>query len=441
MPFLHSTSRRARVQRPILLTLFTILVAFVTVAAFVAHALTDIREIKIAKTAGKAVSQSIPDVEAGRSLTFLLVGTDAREGKENLEIGGGDDESARADTTIVVKISADRKRIYMASMPRDALVDIPECELSNGVVVPARRDAMFNTAFGFAWSNGDKSIADGVACAAKTFHEVTGIHLDGVVVADFAGFAKVVNAIGGVNVCLAEPFKPHSVGDFQLPAGESHLNGMEAIQFVRARKGVGDGSDTQRQVRQHYFLRNVWARVEAQGILSNPLKTLELINSVQDMLQFSESISSATTLGGLAYALRNLSMDDIISLRVPFEPEGNRVVLTSDAVKVWEQFMPTTLAEEEAAELAKQQEQQHQQPANTDSATPSEPAQETGSESGQQTPKQPAQEEEEQPKSGSDSDASDDEVAKTPAAPSLPDGSKEHKEEDNLGLLHCPQDH
>ncbi|MBV7362972.1 LCP family protein [Actinomycetaceae bacterium TAE3-ERU4] len=423
MPLLHSTKKgRPRWRRGILLTLLAIFLAISTSAAFLAHAvLGGIKVIKIKDQTGGSVNSAPVDTSAGRSLTFLLLGTDSREGQQNLAIGGGDDQTVRADTTIVVKIAPDRKSAIMASMPRDALVNIPECTLSNGKTIAARRHSMFNSAFSYAAANSEEGVQDGVACAVKTFKSVTGIPLDGVVVADFAGFSKVVDAIGGVNVCLREPFKPHAVGDFALPAGKSHLNGMEAIQFVRARKGVGDGSDTQRQIRQHYFLKNAWKRVEAEGVLSDPIKALNLLQSVKSILRFSESISDPGTLVGLGYSMRHMKPSDIVSLRVPFEYAGPRVVLTEDAQEVWDKFLPTTLADMKS---------------QTPSPEPGKPSESKPTEN----PATPKQEDSKKsaPASPQSTPSAEEPAIKHDDNPKI-NGSEEKSEEDTQGLLVCPQ--
>lgn len=390
------------------------LVAVITVALFLVNAVFGgVKELhEVSKRSGDAVKSEPVDAAEGRSLTFLLLGTDSRLGQENLNIGGGDDESVRADTTIVVKIAPDRKSAIMASMPRDALVDIPSCPLSNGNTVPARRNAMFNSAFSYAAGANHNNLDDGIACAVRTFKSVTGIPLDGVVVADFAGFSRLVDTIGGVNVCLSEPFRPAAVGDFALPKGKSHLVGSEAIQFVRARKGVGDGSDTQRQVRQHYFLKNAWKRVEARGTLSNPIEAVKLLQSAKSMVQVSSSLADPSTLAGFAYHMSGLRPQNIISLRVPFEYAGPRVVLTDDAQNIWDLFKPSTGPMQMPSPEVPQGDVEEWRPATQDQPEP----------------------EGETTKPSSSTATPDSSVVPTQS------GTLELSQEEQLGLLECSQD-
>ncbi|WP_170299676.1 LCP family protein [Boudabousia tangfeifanii] len=376
-----------------------------------------IRNINLTKAQSAGVSQELVDPSAGKSLTFLLVGVDSREGAENTAIGGGGDPGARSDTTIVVKIAADRKSALMASVPRDALVNIPECVTNDGKTVPARRHAMFNSAFAYAYEAGGEDVSDGIACTVATFKKLTDVPLDGVVVADFAGFEKVVNAIGGVNVCLADPFEPEYVNGFKLPAGKSHLNGTEAIQFVRARKGIGDGSDTQRQIRQQYFLRNAWHQLQESGILYNPGKAIGLLDSVKGMLQFSDSLADPMTLAGLGYSLRNMPMSAIESVHVPFHDEGPRVVFDADAEEAWKRFLPSTL----------ESEQPSPEPGNNQPAPGNDAPAPNGE--GTSTPEE-NQGEEAKP----DENAGNNEG---PAPSPSPEISEQEKREQQLGLLQC----
>jgi LCP family protein required for cell wall assembly len=121
-------------------------------------------------------------------LNILLLGSDTREGIGNSSIGG--ETPGLSDTTILLHLSADRERAYGVSLPRDAMVERPECVTEDGSV-DAGGLSMFNQAYA----------AGGPACTQRTVETLTGIHIDHFVVVDFAGFKKMVDALWGVSRC------------------------------------------------------------------------------------------------------------------------------------------------------------------------------------------------------------------------------------------------
>lgn len=99
---------------------------------------------------------SIIDPNSGKPIEFVLIGQDSRDGEENQSVGGNFDDvvgNHQADTTMVAQISADRTKINLVSIPRDSLVDIPQCETTNGTI-PAQYNVMFNSIFANAYQTG-----------------------------------------------------------------------------------------------------------------------------------------------------------------------------------------------------------------------------------------------------------------------------------------------
>ncbi len=119
-------------------------------------------------------------------LNVLVMGSDTREGANNIDglTGGGE----RSDTTLLLHFSADRERAYGVSIPRDSMVDRPECRTEDGTTTPAASYQMWNVAYQLA----------GPACTIQQFEALTGIRLDHFVVVDFTGFQDMVDAVGGV---------------------------------------------------------------------------------------------------------------------------------------------------------------------------------------------------------------------------------------------------
>ena len=274
------------------------------------------------------------DPAAGSSLNILLLGSDDRSG-ENGVIGGAD-AGMRSDTAIVMHISSDRSRIEMVSIPRDSLVTIPECKTTNGKTLPAKQNAMFNSAFARGWdAGGDMSSA--AACAVSTVQTDTGLRIDHFVVVDFAGFQQMVDALHGVDICLDRPMKDLRYTGMDLPAGQQRLDGVQALQYARARHVTGtDGSDTSRIGRQQQLLGAVAHEVLSKD-LTNSLDLTRFVGAVTSSLSMDPGLSTQK-IAGIAYSLRSIDTSKIVFVTIPSGPDSkdpNRVRWTSQAADVW----------------------------------------------------------------------------------------------------------
>src|SRR5665647_2703366 len=125
------------------------------------------------------------------------MGSDSREGEDVVE--ADQVEGMRSDTTIVLHISADRNRMDLVSIPRDSRVQIPSCNYFDGTSSRSQ-SGRFNAAFSIGAAHDD--VAEAAACTVNTVQSLTGIPLDGWVVVDFAGFRAMVDALGGVEMCI-----------------------------------------------------------------------------------------------------------------------------------------------------------------------------------------------------------------------------------------------
>jgi len=273
------------------------------------------------------------DPAAGNSLNILLIGSDDRSG-ENGVIGGVDptlDNTMRSDTTIVMHISSDRKRVEMVSIPRDSLVKIPSCTTTRGKT-KAENDAMFNKAFANGWDRGG-DIDSAVACTIVAVEANTGLRIDHSVVVDFAGFQRMVDAVHGVNLCLEHPMKDSKYTGLDLPAGPQHLNGVQALQFARARHVTGsDGSDTSRIDRQQQLMGALAQEVLSKNVLKDGRGLAKFVDAATESLSLD---ITPRTIIGLAYSMRNIDTSKIVFTTIPFVNEGNRVRWTSQADVVW----------------------------------------------------------------------------------------------------------
>ena len=256
-------------------------------------------------------------------LNILLIGSDSRdfEGGEAF----GDVAGQRADTTIVMHLSADRERAQFVSIPRDSMVEIPDCRLDDGSVVEGGF-GQFNSAFAIG----------GAACTFRTVESVTGVSLDHYAIVNFAGFKDIVAALGGVRVCLPEAvFDPDS--GLNLPAGETVVDGDQALSYVRARK-IGNGSDTQRIERQQAFLSSVVQQVTSSGLLLRPDRLIGVLDAGTRSLTTDPELASVPALTRIALSVQSLPAENVTFVTVPNEPwseDPNRLVWTDEADAVW----------------------------------------------------------------------------------------------------------
>ena len=146
-----------------------------------------------------------PSSSARDSMNVLLIGSDDRDGT-NAQYGDAN-SGARSDTTMLLHVAADRKSATVASIPRDSMVQTPACVESNGTLSQPQF-GMFNAAFSIG----------GAACTVKTVETFSGLTIDHVLVVDFTGFKKIVDAIGGVPVHLDQAVNDPDSHLF-LPAG------------------------------------------------------------------------------------------------------------------------------------------------------------------------------------------------------------------------------
>jgi LCP family protein required for cell wall assembly len=253
---------------------------------------------------------------------ILLIGSDSRSGKGNGKYGRDDGGSSRSDTTILLHLAADRKSATAVSVPRDLMVSIPSCGKSDGGRSRAQF-AQFNWAYEFG----------GTACTIRTVEKLTGVRIDHQMVIDFSGFKDMVNAVDGVEICLKEPVDDKDA-HLRLPAGRQTLNGEQALGFVRARHGIGDGSDTQRMDRQQRFLGALFKKVQSNGVLLNPTRLYPVLDAATKSITTDPGLASLTDLYDLTRSMRGVPTDKVQFLTVPRQPysaDPNRDELVKSA--------------------------------------------------------------------------------------------------------------
>ena len=221
---------------------------------------------------------------------FLLIGSDSRQGA-NGEYGTV--AGARSDTTILAHLSPNRDKAVLVSFPRDSWVSLPACGKTGGGTEPAH-DGQFNEAFTIG----------GPACTVLAVQKLTGIKINHYVQVDFTGFKTMVDALDGVSICSTTPLRDTESG-LRLPAGTSVLKGEQALAYVRARYGIGDGSDLGRIQRQQRFLGAMVRSATSTKLLVNPVALTKFLDAATKSLtldrdtSFGDLKELATELHGL----------------------------------------------------------------------------------------------------------------------------------------------
>ncbi|WP_454853221.1 LCP family protein [Promicromonospora soli] len=345
MPRHLRNQRSHRVARAV--TLFVV-GAFALVAAGAAAAYLDLKQqIGVSDVSGlvrgPTPSADPDDPFTGRSLNILVLGTDLRGG-ENTEIAGAGDGGMRSDTTMLVHVSGDRRRIEVVSIPRDSLVEIPSCNLPDGTESGASY-GMFNSAFTIG-GGAEEDLTYAAACTISTVQALTGVTITNHMVVKMDGVVEVVDALGGVRMCLPEPLvQDPDYGRFELPAGEQTLDGREAIGYLRARHGTGlgldQGSDLTRITRQQAFVDALVRQVLDQNLVTDSPRLYRTIQAVLRAISADPGLADPGALAGLAFSIRNIDPADIVFTELPVvaaPTDANRVVWTDEAAVIWDRI-------------------------------------------------------------------------------------------------------
>lgn len=239
-----------------------------------------------------------PDAFGRTPINILVIGSDDRSSKEDCKLGGhceGGKGGQRADTEMVLHISADRSNATILSIPRDLRTDWSGCHDDDHQQMGPQHNAMINSAL-----NG------GPGCSVVAVHELTGIPIDHFVMVGFTGVVNMSNAVGGVKVCVSgDVYDPYS--GLKLKEGSHVLQGKAALQFLRTRHGFGDGTDSRgRTGGQHVFLTALLNKLKGEGTLGSPKKLWSLANAATKALTVDKSLDSVTKLIGLGEDLNKV---------------------------------------------------------------------------------------------------------------------------------------
>lgn len=241
---------------------------------------------------------------------WLLVGSDSRAGlteadADRLMAGELDDTVGRTDTIMLVHLPTFGGQATMLSIPRDSYVDIP----------------------GYGTSKINESFSlGGPALLQRTVEQATGIHIDHYAEIGFGGFANVVDAVGGIEICVQEPLDDPMAG-INLQAGCQKMDGPTALGYVRSRYASANG-DLDRVQRQRQFLTALSDKIASPSTLLNPFRAVKVIDTVTASLTVDNS-DNVLNLARLAWGIRGAKQETVPTSGTEDTDAGN-VLLWDD---------------------------------------------------------------------------------------------------------------
>ncbi len=228
---------------------------------------------------------------AGKSLNYLVIGSDSRD---------LDEERGRSDVMVLVHISDDRDRVDLIHFPRDYFVDIPGSSRPNKI-------------------NASYSIG-GAPLVVETIQPLLGVPIDSVAIVDFESFKSLTDAVGGVDVNVAEA----SPG---FPEGVMTMDGETGLDFVRERYALSQG-DISRGQRQQAFIKAVMLKTLSPGTLMNPAKLTSVVDAATKNLTVDEALDMGD-MRSLAFSMRGVRGGDINFVTAPWTGIGSDAVAGS----------------------------------------------------------------------------------------------------------------
>ncbi|WP_394279800.1 LCP family protein [Microbacterium sp.] len=273
----------------------------------------------------------IGEIEGG--VNMLVVGTDSCEGQDLALFPRckKDDGGERNDVTMLLHISDEPRRVTVVSFPRDMIVPIPSCENpETGGSYSAMSAQMINASYMYG----------GLGCTVSTVEELTGVDVQFAASIRWTGVINMSDAIGGVDVCVSDDISDTHTG-LNLAAGQHTLVGAEALQFLRIRHGIGDGSDLGRISNQQQFMGSLVRKLQSTATLSNYPALINLANTAvrqvnEGQLTLSESLTNPQRMAQIAMAVADVPYEDIVFVQYPttYAPGGGRVLPVSSAADV-----------------------------------------------------------------------------------------------------------
>ncbi|MEJ2863447.1 LCP family protein [Actinomycetospora flava] len=242
---------------------------------------------------------ALPEYEGSASsgTNWLIIGSDSRAGLDDAaaqQLSTGEVDGSRTDTMMLVHVGGFGGQTSLTSLPRDSILSIP-----------GHGRGRLNSAYGIG----------GPKLLVQTIEQNADIEIDHYAEIGFEGFAGMVDAIGGVNMCLDEPIDDPKAG-IDLPAGCQDLDGPNALGFVRTR--AFPNADLQRIQNQRKFLSALISEASSPTVLLNPFRIVPFANSAIATLTVDDS-THVWNLASLGFAMRSLSGGSGVTSTVPID--------------------------------------------------------------------------------------------------------------------------
>ncbi|GAA1850687.1 LCP family protein [Asanoa iriomotensis] len=226
-------------------------------------------------------------------LNYLLIGSDERDANPSA--------GHRADSIVIVNIPAGLDKAYLISIPRDLRVTIPAYPPTG---YKGGQDKI-NAAFQYGG-------ADGAKLLSSTVTNLTGVRFDGAAIVNFTGFKRVVDLLGGVNVCVDQQVTSIHTGHV-FPVGCYAMNGAESLDYARQRYGLPRG-DYDRQRHQQQILKAIAQKLTDPAVLANPLKLDQTVRAIGATMTVD---TNGVPLNDLVFSLRNMRAENVSGIRLP----------------------------------------------------------------------------------------------------------------------------
>ncbi|NHI16236.1 LytR family transcriptional regulator [Microbacterium sp. CBS5P-1] len=300
---------------------FVVSAVLVSVAGVAAYAYTDFASTLQSNAVtldGQDTAPPAVEVLPNEDVNILITGVDMCEA-EYLDYFGGrcTEEMAAAqedsysgilnDVNMVLHVSAEPRSVTVISIPRDMMTSRPACTDADGNETWPATVAAFNEAYGVG----------GLPCVVNTAEELTGLEIDHAAMMTWGGVIDITDAIGGVDVCVAEPINDPTNTGLVLDAGNYTLEGVQALQFLRVRHGVGDGSDLSRISNQQVYMGALVRKLVSDETLSNVGALLRLSNAVVDNATLSTGLADPMAMVQIANAVAGVPLSDYAFIQFP----------------------------------------------------------------------------------------------------------------------------
>lgn len=311
------------VLRIVAIGLCVVVVAGVSIGAIAYQRLTNNVSGNVVTLPGDRATD-IPQIGAySGTVNLLLVGSDTRNGQKGHY--GSNPGSTLNDVNILIHISEDHTKATVLSLPRDLYLSRPTCTNPSDTTqtLPAATGVKINSILEYG----------GLGCVRDTVAALTGMTIPFAALITFDGVVEMSNAVGGVPVCVAKAINDDYTG-LHLSAGEHTIKGVTALEFLRTRHGVGDGSDVTRISSQQVFLSSLVRKIKSNATLTDVTKLYGLAVAASTSMSLSSGLASVDTMVSIGRAVANIPLAQFVLVQYPTTLYGDGLVANDASAKV-----------------------------------------------------------------------------------------------------------